>query len=155
MAKAKSSGPIPHLIWTGKSWKVKPNMRAPIVKLKYRISADGYVAAGRQPPIHSSEVDPKIPFTATCDALADTGCTTMIAGLLFVHNLGLKKSDLVPVHTQIRAANRSEIKIIGAIIVEIKLHAHRGKEEILSKWCISQTSSTEFSSVWRLVYNWV
>ena len=70
-------------------------------------------------------MDPNIPFTATCDALADTGCTTMLAGLSFVHNLGLKKSDLVPVRTEIKAANRSEIRIIGAIIVEIKLHKPR------------------------------
>ena len=45
----------------------------------------------------------------------------MIAGMSFIKDLGLSKLDLVPVHTQIKSANKSDICIIGAVIVEIKL----------------------------------
>ena len=39
-----------------------------------------------------------------------------------MRDIGLKETDLVPVVTQIKAANKSEIRIIGALIVEIKLN---------------------------------
>ena len=45
----------------------------------------------------------------------------MIAGMSFIKDLGLSKLDLVPVHTHIKAANKSDIRIIWVVIVEIKL----------------------------------
>ena len=85
--------PIPHLVWESGKWKVKDNEKAPNVPIKYRLCHDGYQAAGRKLPKGRISDDSR-PFTATCTALADTGCTTMVAGLSFMKNLGLERKDL-------------------------------------------------------------
>ena len=113
--------PIPHLVWDG-SWQIKRSRKAPMIQVRYRLNEAGYKASGYKMPVRHSSQANKDQVTATCSALADTGCTTMVAGMTFVRNLGLKESDLLPVRTEIKAANKTEIKIIGAVIVEIELH---------------------------------
>ena len=73
--------------------------------------------------------------------MVDTACTSMVAGLSFIRNLGLKESDLVPIRTEIRAANKSEIKIIGAVIVEIKLN--KPISDLLTKQVVYITTSVD------------
>lgn len=58
---------------------------------------------------------------ATTLAMADTGCSSMIAGIGFAGDLGLCKRDLLPVDMMMRAANKTPMDIIGGILVEIKL----------------------------------
>ena len=117
--------PIPHLVWDGDDWIVKPNKRAPLVAIRYKLCEDGYAAAKRAMPVNRVGKD-KSPVTATISAMADTGCTTMVAGLSFIQHLGLKKEDLLPVRTLIKAANKTALTIIGAVIVEICINCGSG-----------------------------
>ena len=100
---------------------MRPNKKAPLVSIRYRLCRDGYSAAGRSVPKCRTKTIGSKPVMATIKALADTGCTTMVAGMTFVRQLGLIKEDLLPVTTSIKAANKTDIVIIGAVIVEISL----------------------------------
>ena len=132
--------PISHLVWDGDDWIVKPNKRAPLVTIRYKLCEDGYAVAKRTMPVSRIGKD-KSPVTATISAMADTGCTTMVAGLSFVQHLGLKKEDLLPVKTLIKAANKTALTIIGALIVEICINS--GHSDEVTKQVVYITSSTD------------
>ena len=70
---------------------------------------------------HSESPCQKTQIVATTSSLGDTGCSSMIAGMDFVKSLGLAKKDLLPVEMSMRAANKTAIDIIGAVIAEIKV----------------------------------
>ena len=92
---AEVTSPIPHLVWDNGNWIVRPNKKAPLVSIRYRLSKDGYSAAGRSIPKCRTKTIGSKPVMATIKALADTGCTTMVAGMTFVRQLGLIKEDLL------------------------------------------------------------
>ena len=112
-----------------------------MISIRYRLCPDGYEAAGYKVPVRHSSQPNKEAVVATSSALADTGCTTMVAGMTFVQNLGLKASDLLPVRTEIKAANKTEIKIIGAIIVDIRVNG--GDNNKVAKQVVYITSSVD------------
>ena len=60
-------------------------------------------------------------LVATSKAMADTGCSTMVAGIDFIRYIGLTESDLVPTMSTVRAANKAKIEILGELIVDIRL----------------------------------
>ena len=90
---AEVASPIPHLVWDGGSWTIRQNKKAPVVSIRYKLCRYGYSAAGRTLPESRTKTISSKPVTATIKALADTGCTTMVAGMTFVRQLGLIKED--------------------------------------------------------------
>ena len=64
----------------------------------------------------------------------------MVAGLNFIRNLGLSEYELLPVRTEIKAANKTEIKVIGAVFVELQLNTP--SSHLISKQVVYITSST-------------
>ena len=137
-----NDSPIPHFIWDQGEWSIRPNRSHPMVKICYRLCKDGYQAVRRPMPKRHTQCRgiEKIPIVATTEAMADTGCSTMVAGMSFIHSLGLWASDLLPVKADIRAANKSQIKIDGAVIVEIKLNDESDK---LTKQVVYITRATD------------
>ena len=117
------STPIPHLIWNGSEWRIQPSKKHPMVSIKYRLCPEGYKYLGRPLPKRrcKSDTSQGSVVVAKAKAMADTGCSTMVAGLSFIKDLGLNELDLLPVKTDVRAANRSKIEILGAVVVEIRL----------------------------------
>ena len=114
--------PIPHLVWEAGKWSVRANKKAPMVPIRYKLASDGYTAAGHSIPRRVMGGHRDIPVESVTSALADTGCTTMVAGLNFIRNLSLWEEELLPVRTEIKAANKTEIRVIGAVIVELQLN---------------------------------
>ena len=53
------------------------------------------------------------------DAMADTGCQSSLAGLELLNTLGLKPSQIIPVHMKMKAANDNNIEILGALPLRI------------------------------------
>ena len=53
------------------------------------------------------------------EALADTGAQVCVAGMELVHSLGLKRKDLIKVKMELRAANKSEMEVLGAVLMEV------------------------------------
>lgn len=94
-----------------------------MVSIRYKLVWDGYATAGFAPPFQKIKPKQVGALVATARAMADTGCSSMVAGPDFYTNLGLSKNDLIPVKTIVRAANRTVIDIVGAVIVDIRLNA--------------------------------
>ena len=68
---------------------------------------------------HISHPTPKVkPKEVKC--VSDTGAQSCLMGLKVLWQLGLNKSDLVPVQRQMHAANDEEIQLIGAIFLELR-----------------------------------
>ena len=63
--------------------------------------------------------DASLTSTITVTALADTGCQSCLAGSNLLRQLGLTKSDLLPVKTKMRAASNDGINLLGAILLKI------------------------------------
>ena len=116
-AKRGKGWRLPHIVWRENKWVEAPAKPPPIVQIKYRLAYNDYVDLGIPPP-------DKPVFVATTASLGDTGCSSMIAGVEFARDLGLAKRDLLPVEMSMRAANKTNIDIIGALIVEIKVVGH-------------------------------
>ena len=57
--------------------------------------------------------------TITVKAMADTGCQSCLAGINVMQKIGLQERDLVPVRMSMRAANKTDIRILGAIVVKL------------------------------------
>ena len=141
MSISGSSSPIPHLIWREGTWKVRHNMKTPMVQIKYKLSEEGYKKLGSPLPLRRGASLQTVPVVGFMEAMADTGCTTMVAGLEFIHNLGLAKGDLLPVRTQVKAANKTSIKILGAVVVEVKVDGPN--RDGVSKQVVYVTDSTD------------
>ena len=50
--------------------------------------------------------------------MADNGAQVCVGGMELVHNLGLKRRDLIKVNMELRAANKSDMKVLGAVLME-------------------------------------
>ena len=122
-ASLESVKSMPQLIWNGTDWRTKSGHRSPIVSIRYKLCPDGYKSAGCKMPIQKVRPRQRGPLVATSQAMADTGCSTMVAGVDFIHNFGLNEKDLVPVAATVKAANKTDIKVIGAVMVEAKLNS--------------------------------
>ena len=72
---------------------------------------------------------------AKTDCLPDTGAQVVIAGMQLVRELGLQYSDLVPVTTKLRAANKSEIEVAGGMLIEITMMGNDGKIHKAKELC--------------------
>ena len=114
---------LPHLVWDDEEWKLKSDQQVPMVNIKYKLCWDGYAKAGFKAPTQKVRPKQRGPLVGTVSAMADTGCSTMVAGIEFIKNIGLTTEDLVPVRTVVKAANKTRIEIIGAVIVEIRLNS--------------------------------
>ena len=113
---------MPPMVWKNNDWERGSGESAPMVSIKYKLAWDGYAVAGLKPPIQKVRSKQKGPLVATGKAMADTGCSTMVAGVDFMTNLGLRESDLVPTKSTVKAANKTKIEVLGALMVDIRLN---------------------------------
>ena len=81
-----------------------------MVKIKYKLCPDGYKHAGLPFP-KQADRRRKHAVVSITTAMADTGCSTMVAGLDFVYALGITKRDLVPAETEVKAVIKTKIDI--------------------------------------------
>ena len=51
--------------------------------------------------------------------MADSGCQSMLSGLRLLHMIGLDKRDLMPVTLRMKTATDGDVKIIGAVILQL------------------------------------
>lgn len=93
------------------TWRKCPSMSQPIITLSVSINNDDYVSIGFPHNVGNR--------TTNIDCIADTGCQSCLGGLYIVKQLGLSKSDLLPVNMSMRAANSVSINILGAIVIRI------------------------------------
>ena len=89
----------------------RPSQPQPFIRLQAEINPVDYASAGYQ-------LNGGARQTST-QALADTGCQSCLTGTALLAELRLPVTDLIPVNQKMRAANGSQIKVQGAIIVRL------------------------------------
>ena len=97
-----------HIFDTHDGWRKAESMSHPTLNLQLSTDPSDYAHLN----IPCPEVKPKEVSTVT-----DTGAQSCLWGLLGFYACGFKDSDLRPVRRTIRAANREEIEIAGAILL--------------------------------------
>ena len=72
---------------------------------------------------------------AVLSAVADTGCQSTLIGMKCVYKLGLKKSDLIPVTLKVKAINKEEVGLLGAVLLRFSGKNTRGKRFETAQIC--------------------
>ena len=125
---AKNEVRIPHMLYHQiKGWVKEPPPPQPNLKLEVSTSVSGYQAVFLKPPPATRR------RTADTQAMADTGCQAVCMGLPQLHSLGLNVKDLITPAINLKAANETGIKILGAAFINIMGVAQDGK-----KWSTQQ-----------------
>ena len=60
------------------------------------------------------------------EAITDTGCMSCLAGVNILTSLGLNDKDLIPVTAQMKSADNDDIRLLGAIFIELEGYAENG-----------------------------
>ena len=93
------------------SWSKKQSSPQPYITITVETQPDDYIRLGQRLKA------PQRRFTT--QAMADTGCQSCLAGTATMRKLGLTPKELLPVCLRMRAANDSQITILGAILVKL------------------------------------
>ena len=101
-------------------WTRQTSKPQPFITLTIRICTEDYTHFGFQPPRPTKSIE-----TPT---MADTGCQCCLAGMLVIRRLGLSENDLIPVTTQMHAANNNKIRILGAVLIEFSGTSPNGQQ---------------------------
>ena len=110
---ATTGNGIPHMAHCDNKCKIQGPTNKPWMKVKIEISPADYNELKHKAPIPTKK-------PPTISALADTGCDSSIAGLDLLRKMGLTKNDLLKISgINLKAANNSQIKLEGALIVKI------------------------------------
>ena len=99
-------------------WQKRPAMNHPCLPLSISTHAEDYQSLGFSPP--------RITKERTVMGMADTGCQSCLCGLQVVQDLGISERDLLPVTMSMRAANKGNIRILGAAIVRMSGRSQQG-----------------------------
>ena len=101
-------------------WVWQKSQPQPLITLTATLHPDDYKALGFQPASQQ-------PQSIRLSAMADTGCQSYLASTTVLRRLGLNQKDLIPVTTRMHAANNSDIKILGAIILRFSGTSQSGQ----------------------------
>ncbi|RDH89254.1 MAG: hypothetical protein DIZ77_16200 [endosymbiont of Seepiophila jonesi] len=105
-----------------RGWIERPVKGQPTVTLQARVVPSDYAHFG----YHFS----KPARTCQLRVITDTGCQSTIINTEQVHNMGYKKSDLIPTRLRMQAIDTNPIEIIGAIILRLSgLDRHGNSHE--------------------------
>ena len=127
---------IAHHIFEGrnKGWIKKQSKPQPFIQLTASINIEDYKDFGVKLTIKGTQ--------KRIQAVADTGCQSCLAGYNFARQLGFNKSLLIPVNLKMSAANKSNINVLGAVIVRFSGQNKRGKT-VESRQLVYITDSTD------------
>ena len=92
----------------------------PIVVVQMSVSSDSYEEFDIPEPARHQPTN--------VQAVADTGAMVMVAGMNLVHQLGVKRHELIPVSFRIGAADNDPLKLIGGILVNVSLSDRSHKQ---------------------------
>ena len=101
-------------------WSRQPSKAQPFINLAMSTHKDDYQALGFTMTFP--------PHSCTIQGMADTGCQSCLCGLQIIRKLGMSEKDLMPVTMRMHAANKQDIKILGAAIVRLCGISKTGKQ---------------------------
>ncbi len=143
--------PLAHHLYDNMSdrWLQRRSSPQPYVTLTLTNEREDYQALGFDLRKSTRKV--------TLPAMADTGCQSCLIGLEVAQQMGLTTDDLIPVSMTMRAANRTGIRILGAVVVRITGDCDDGrslKSARLHMWRTARpASSYPMQHVWIWVWS--
>ena len=102
-----------HIYDKNKGWVSQGSKSKPMIMIQARVDLSAYSALQLSPPRHPTRV-------SEGNHLADTGASICLGGRQFMRSMGLVESDLVPSDMSVCGADSSSIKVLGAVLVEMK-----------------------------------
>ena len=105
-----------HIFDDRNGWITRPSPQQPTVFLTARAHKKDYEELGYRLHTMTRQI--------TIAMMADIRCQSALVGIKIIHRLGFKKSDLIPVKTNLSAVNRDVLPILGAVI--LRLSTNRG-----------------------------
>ena len=105
---------LPHITknklgqWVG----AKPNPH-PVVIVGVSVSGDSYDQLEIPEPVSHQPTN--------VQAIADTGATVLVGGMNLVHQLGVKKHELIPVSYRVGGVNHGKLELLGGLLVNVSL----------------------------------
>ena len=99
-------------------WKESKSLKHPTIQLKASIDKQAYTQMKIKCPKQNY---------CTVNVVTDTGAQSCLWDLSSYLKHGFKKSNLIPVKRKMVAANREQIKITGAIFMELRANDVKGK----------------------------
>ena len=110
----QSGGKFSHHVFDkSKGWLRKAAKLKPMVLVQSRVDLSAYTALQLKPPGRTTRV-------SVGYHLADTGASICLGGKQFMRSLGVSEEDLTPCDMSVCGADNSDIKVIGAVLVEFK-----------------------------------
>ena len=118
----------------------QPSSPMPTVRVNAQVSQDAY----KQLNVSGASVLSK----RTILANADTGATVCVAGMTLLEDLGLDTKCLVPVSIRLWSANKTPLKVIGGIFLDISSKSKHTLKAIHTKQLtyIAETVTSLFLS---------
>ena len=108
-----------HVYHRGRGWLKQAARVKPVVQLYSRLDMGAYKALGLKPPAKQAKV-------SGGQHLADTGASICLGGRTYLRSLGLCEEDLTPCDMTVSGANNSNIKVLGALLVELSRGSSQG-----------------------------
>jgi len=117
-AAAYSQQLLPHQIFSKGAWRRAQFLKHPRVQLNISVNKDDYKTFNRSCPA----VRP-----VSIQAIADSGAQSCLWSKAEFLSSGFSTHDLMPVDLSISAANKSPIRVEGAVLMRISVPSNRGK----------------------------
>ena len=106
--KVESIAITHHVYDSSNGWCQRKSRNQPTINISLRTCAEDYASFNRSLPRYRTILMP---------VLADTGCMSCLCGMKTIHQLGMRKRDLIPVTVEMKAANKSKVHVIGAVVI--------------------------------------
>ena len=115
MIQGKNNCKLSHHIYDQPSdaWLNRASQPQPTIQVQASLHPDDYSSLGYQLPSYNQSV--------TVTAIADTGCQCCLAGANLLQHLNMNIDDLIPTKMVMNAANNKAIKILGAVVVRLRI----------------------------------
>ena len=101
-----------HVFIKGKGWMRQAAKSKPMVLITAKVDRPAYTALQVKAPLSTTRISEGY-------QLADTGASICLGGKQFMRSLGLQETDLTPCDMSVCGANNENIKVIGAVLVEL------------------------------------
>jgi hypothetical protein len=102
-----------HVYDRSKGWLRRAAKQKPMVLVQSRVDFSAYTALQLRPPSKPVRVSEGY-------HLKDTGASICLGGKQFMRSLGICEEDLTPCDKSVCGADSSDIKVLGAVLVEFK-----------------------------------
>ena len=113
-------------------WVTRAPAPHPIVRVTVSLCMEGYEEMELPHPRVTNRQDVR-------GAMADTGAQMTVGDITLVHALGLTKRELLPLASNINAANRTALGLIGGILIKITMEDGDGKQSNSNQLCYIST----------------